>query len=134
MRAMGYVTATGQIRGQLHGPDEESIMVNVPAGYDWIEMIDDEGYDADEFWVDINNSNAITAKMLMSLTGDTSVAVGELGTINNIPADTTVIWPDGWESIETGTLEYSMNVDGEYTFRFQSAPYITEEMIINVTS
>lgn len=45
------------------------------------------------------------------------------GVITGIPEDTTVLWPDGVETVETKELEFDSNVSGVFTFRFTTVPY-----------
>lgn len=45
------------------------------------------------------------------------------GVITNIPAETSVTWPDGVTTVESGGLEFECNVSGVFSFDFYSVQY-----------
>jgi hypothetical protein len=53
------------------------------------------------------------------------------GKINNIPTETSVIWPDKVLTVESGSLEFDCNVSGVFSFVFYSARY--KEYTLEVT-
>jgi hypothetical protein len=49
--------------------------------------------------------------------------------ISNVPAHTSVIWPDGEMTIEMdGTVELESNVTGVFTLTLQNAQHVTVEV------
>ena len=63
-----------------------------------------------------------------------SAVVGEHVAISDIPAVTTVIWPDGYHSAETGEISFDVPHIGEFTFRFVHPHYLEKELTFVVNA
>lgn len=51
--------------------------------------------------------------------------------IGNIPAGTTVQWPDGQaDEVTDGEVRFSVDLAGTYTLRFSAIPYLDQEVTI----
>ncbi len=70
--------------------------------------------------------------MLLS-TGGKQLSLGDTFHVYGIPEMTKVIAPDGTKIIEGGELSWVAPVAGLYLFTFVKAPYIEQQLYLNVT-
>lgn len=55
--------------------------------------------------------------------------------ISNVPAGTTVEWPDGQtDEVTDGEVRFSVDLAGTYTLRFSAIPYLDEEVTIEAVA
>lgn len=55
--------------------------------------------------------------------------------ITNIPASTTVIWPDGQaDEVMDGEVRFSVDFPGTYTLTFDAVEYLREEVTIEAVA
>ncbi len=65
----------------------------------------------------------------------TKVRVGQLAYIRNLPVGTSVIWPDGFESVETdGVVECEADYASELRFTLRHPKHLEREVVIHVTA
>lgn len=75
----------------------------------------------------------IFERSIMNLSCPESVGVDDSAEISGIPDNTTVRWPDGFESIESGSITFESGMSGPHKFLFENVRYISESAVINVT-
>lgn len=54
------------------------------------------------------------------------------GVIEGIPDHTRVTWPDQVKTIESGTIEFDSNVQGDFTFIFDAPAYIPQTLTVTL--
>lgn len=122
----------GFIVSVAHGSDEY-----VPSGdEDILEAVLDEQelYHPDKHYFDTEADLVRRQKKLKGIqTNSEPVEGGWLITLQNIPANTKVWWPDDEMTIETdGVVECEVNLPGEYQFRLDHVAHFDLEVIVNV--
>ena len=77
-------------------------------------------------------SGGIMERQEMSLDYPVEGIVGAVIEISGIPEGTLVRWPDGYESFESGSIEFDTNAIGPHKFLFENVAYLSKQVTINV--
>lgn len=86
-------------------------------------VIDSPGDDATQYVVD----GAVVDRPTFSLQPNaTELTPSQTFRVDNIPAGTSVKYPDGDVVIDDGFLEWTSAVEGIYSFTFRNFPYAEE--------
>jgi len=87
----------------------------------------------DTHYVDVSGIEpVITPKLAFALTLPITPNATIWEDISGIPMTTTVIWPDGVDTVETGLLQFKVPYTGYYLFVFEHPQYLREEVTIYV--
>ena len=76
-------------------------------------------------------NGAIMQKSYMALSLSDGL-VGESITVSGIPTASSVTWPDGVTTTESGSLTFDANVQGAYTFKIYHPAHYLERITVNV--
>lgn len=107
---------------------------NAQADDSWFEI---PGYidDYDKYVTTGVDGPEITTRPAMALTvSSTAVGINEDVTVSGVPTGTLVHHPDGSNTVNDGTLEWSSTLPGVHRLILENFPYQDEEITIEVTS
>ena len=120
---VNYIQSTGEVTG-LSTPidrleiEADNAKSSQPKERVFIADIGDAQMDCSNWYV---KDNALVGRKTFDL-------VSNNGVISGIPIDTTVLWPDGEETVESEEIEFDSNVSGLFPFRFTRFTHFTLEL------
>ena len=124
-----YIEATGEVTRMVSNVellDAETYHVSTltPPQVVFVEELESiEDFNCSDWFVE---DNQIQRKTLYP-----EVTVNN-GLITDLPIDTTVLWPDGVETIESdGSIELESNVSGEFNFVLSHVLYFPKDLVVN---
>jgi hypothetical protein len=83
-------------------------------------------------YIDVPTDKVMQREDFPALNIPPSVIANTPRVIRGLPAKTTVVWPDGYTSEESGELTFEVNLPGAYVFRFESVKHLPMEVTIDV--
>ena len=132
--ALAYLTATGEATKWITAGTPASIDLNLDPGEDWIDISYDPSITPEKTYVRLSDLSIQYKVDFPQLSwSDFDIQVNELITISQIPANTTVVWPDSITTVESGDLSFTIDMPGWYSFVFRKPQYFekTEKFYVN---
>lgn len=124
-----YYENDGTIRKIFTGPKDE-VELNRDEGHSWLEVGSESEIDVVSYYV---ASGTIREKTpYPKPTYNPEGTLGEVHVIDHMKGGTRVLWPDGYESVESGRLSFETNVGGYWTFILEHPMHFETEVIIHV--
>lgn len=126
----GVIYQNEKIIKSMQVPGIETLEANCGEGEDY--LVTDESVSVAEYWVSDSKLMSITA--FPELQYVSSVQMGDTIQIKRIPGSTTVVWPDGFISIEQdGELSTIATIAQPMVFSLYNDRHHRLEVTINVT-
>lgn len=132
MTQWAIYNSDGAIKRVYSGPESEAAL-QLQGGEQLAVLI--EGLDDATAYV-ISGQVVPKQPFSLQLTNPQLIADGvDECVIGNIPASTTVEWPDGRvDEVTDGEVRFSVDLAGTYTLRFTAVPYLDQEVTIEAVS
>jgi hypothetical protein len=126
----GVIYQGESITKSMQVPTEQTLEVNCQQGEEY--LVTEDSLSSSTHWISEGKPMPKTDFPEFQYISD--VSIGAPIKISRIPLRTTVLWPDGYSSLEQdGELSTTATVAQPMVFTFYNDRYFTQEITINVS-